>query len=244
MSGLSDTGASDISGDGSAEILPDSLTILCWNIGYAPPGGGRMLEADLPHQRGGDAARGLPRLSHFPGVQLQILLCPHPPEGPHGTDRQRSGPDVPHCPRGGGQVAVFNLKRCLLTATFRLADGSSIVIGNTHNTAYDTGGMRTAETRWLGGLTARFAGRTDRPPRLGGHPLHHRRRLEPVSARLHPLGGRNRQPAFYHRRSRHCPPPGHRPHRLGPLRQDPAPPQRSLRPGIRPHRHRLFLHLP
>ena len=34
LSGLSDTGASDISGDGSAEILPDSLTILCWNIGY------------------------------------------------------------------------------------------------------------------------------------------------------------------------------------------------------------------
>ena len=28
LSGLSDTGASDISGDGSAEILPDSLTIL------------------------------------------------------------------------------------------------------------------------------------------------------------------------------------------------------------------------
>ena len=52
---------------------------------------------------------------------------------------------------------MFNLKRCLLTATFRLADGSSIVIGNTHNTAYDTGGMRTAETRWLGGLTARLA---------------------------------------------------------------------------------------
>ena len=54
-------------------------------------------------------------------------------------------------------VSMFNLKRCLLTATFRLADGSRLVIGNTHNTAYDTGGMRTAEIRWLGGLTARLA---------------------------------------------------------------------------------------
>ena len=48
---------------------------------------------------------------------------------------------------------MFNLKRCLLTATFRLADGSSLVIGNTHNTAYDTGGMRTVETEFLGKMT-------------------------------------------------------------------------------------------
>lgn len=46
-------------------------------------------------------------------------------------------------------VSLFNLKRCLLAATFRLPDGGLLVVGNTHNTAYDTGGMRDQETGFL-----------------------------------------------------------------------------------------------
>lgn len=46
-------------------------------------------------------------------------------------------------------VSLFNLKRCLLAATFRLPDGGLLVVGNTHNTAYDTGGMRDQETDFL-----------------------------------------------------------------------------------------------
>lgn len=46
-------------------------------------------------------------------------------------------------------VSLFNLKRCLLAATFRLPDGGLLVVGNTHNTAYDAGGMRDQETDFL-----------------------------------------------------------------------------------------------
>ena len=46
---------------------------------------------------------------------------------------------------------MFNLKRCLLAAGYRLPDGNRLVIANTHNTAYDTGGMRLQETDFLAG---------------------------------------------------------------------------------------------
>ena len=46
-------------------------------------------------------------------------------------------------------VSMFNLKRCLLAATFLTSDGTRVMIGNTHNTAYDTGDMRTRETAFL-----------------------------------------------------------------------------------------------
>lgn len=46
-------------------------------------------------------------------------------------------------------VRLFNLKRCLLAAEFPLRSGGSIMIGNTHNSAYDDGGMRDAEMRFL-----------------------------------------------------------------------------------------------
>lgn len=56
-------------------------------------------------------------------------------------------------------VSMFNLKRCLLLAEYTLADGSRVVIGNTHNTAYDTGGMRSQEIRFLTGLLRSFSDR-------------------------------------------------------------------------------------
>lgn len=49
-------------------------------------------------------------------------------------------------------VRIFNLKRCLLTASFEVAgSGNRLYINNTHNTAYDTGGMRSGEMQFLRG---------------------------------------------------------------------------------------------
>jgi endonuclease/exonuclease/phosphatase family metal-dependent hydrolase len=51
-------------------------------------------------------------------------------------------------------VRLFNLKRCWLAAEFRTARGTPVWVSVTHNTAYDTGNMRTVEMeqlhRWLG----------------------------------------------------------------------------------------------
>lgn len=51
-------------------------------------------------------------------------------------------------------VSMFNLKRCLMTAYFQMPDGRTLVIGNTHNTAYDTGGMRSTESDCIAELLA------------------------------------------------------------------------------------------
>lgn len=48
-------------------------------------------------------------------------------------------------------VSMFNLKRCLMTASFDYGSGKAVVIGNTHNTAYDTGNMRKEEMEFLAG---------------------------------------------------------------------------------------------
>ena len=44
---------------------------------------------------------------------------------------------------------MFNLKRCLLAASFLSARGDTLLVADTHNTAYDTGGMRTQEMTFL-----------------------------------------------------------------------------------------------
>ncbi|MEG1037341.1 MAG: hypothetical protein RSE22_03165 [Mucinivorans sp.] len=46
-------------------------------------------------------------------------------------------------------MSLFNLKRCLLSIEVPLSDSSTLYVGNTHNTAYDTGGMRTGELEFL-----------------------------------------------------------------------------------------------
>lgn len=50
---------------------------------------------------------------------------------------------------------MFNLKRCLLSALFLTSRGDTLMICNTHNTAYDTGGMRTREMEFLRDFLAR-----------------------------------------------------------------------------------------
>ena len=46
-------------------------------------------------------------------------------------------------------VSMFNLKRCLLVVEFALTDSTVLTVGNTHNTAYDKGGMREGELAFL-----------------------------------------------------------------------------------------------
>ena len=195
---------------GAAEALPDSLSILCWNIGYGGLGddmdffydGGTQVRTSRERtlanidgiieeirrhspdiillQEVDECSRRTYRINEvkmlqeaFPDYHIYLaynykpLFVPIPVKAPMG--RVASGvvlmsriePEEvyrwQYPSRFPWPVSMFNLKRCLLTATFRLADGGSIVIGNTHNTAYDTGGMRTAEIRWLGELTSSLA---------------------------------------------------------------------------------------
>ncbi len=50
---------------------------------------------------------------------------------------------------------MFNLKRCLLSARFLTDAGDTVMINNTHNTAYDDGNMRFEESVFLADLIAR-----------------------------------------------------------------------------------------
>lgn len=192
--------------------LPDTLTILSWNIGYAGLGdnmdffydGGRRvrdtrertaenLQSVIETLRGIDAdimllqevdagsrrSYGIREIDSlraaFPEYTLSFALnyrswwVPIPLRDPMG--RVRSG--VVTMSRAVPVEAtryqypssfpfpqrMFNLKRCLLASLFLTAAGDTVLIGNTHNTAYDTGGMRTAETRFLSELLGRYAAR-------------------------------------------------------------------------------------
>lgn len=190
--------------------LPDTLSILCWNIGYGGLGddmdffydGGTRVRTSRERtqaniqgiiseirrhnpdiillQEVDECSRRTYRINEidmlreaFPdyhmylGYNYKSFFVPIPVKSPMGRVTSgvvlmsRTRPEEAvrwqYPSRFPWPVSMFNLKRCLLTATFRLADGSSIVIGNTHNTAYDTGSMRTAETRWLGDMTARLS---------------------------------------------------------------------------------------
>lgn len=44
---------------------------------------------------------------------------------------------------------MFNLKRCMLALEVPLSDSASLYIGNTHNSAYDDGEMRTGEMMFM-----------------------------------------------------------------------------------------------
>lgn len=46
-------------------------------------------------------------------------------------------------------VRLFNLKRCLLVTEFETSSGERLTIGNTHNSAFDDGGMRRDEFNFI-----------------------------------------------------------------------------------------------
>lgn len=51
-------------------------------------------------------------------------------------------------------MSMFNLKRCLLSLEIPMADSSTLYVSNTHNTAYDTGGMRQGELEFIRSMFA------------------------------------------------------------------------------------------
>lgn len=188
--------------------LPDTLTVLTWNIGYAGLGdnmdffydGGRRVRdsrertvlnlahiiaairranADIVLLQEVDSGshrtygidevdilrRALPGYTLAFGYNYNAVWVPVPLRDPMG--RVRSGmvilsravplsvvryqyPSAFPFP-----VRMFNLKRGLLAAEFLTADGDTLMIGNTHNTAYDTGNMRQQEMIFLHGLLER-----------------------------------------------------------------------------------------
>ena len=184
------------------DTLPDTLTIVTWNIGYAGLGadmdffydGGKRVRDTREHTQA--------NLEHILDVlhrtQADIILLQEVDRCSKRTYRideveslRRAFPDytltfaynyksrwVPiplGCPMGRVEAGVvilsrvepleavrwqypssfpfpvrlFNLKRCLLTALFLTPQGDTLMVGNTHNTAYDTGGMRTQEMDFL-----------------------------------------------------------------------------------------------
>jgi len=54
-------------------------------------------------------------------------------------------------------VSMFNLKRCILEADFKTADGRTFHLGNSHCTAFDTGGMRTVENKFLKSMLSAYS---------------------------------------------------------------------------------------
>lgn len=61
--------------------------------------------------------------------------------------------------RFGFPQRMFNLKRGVLSTRFITYTGDTVMVNNTHNTAYDRGGMRTAEMRFLGDMLLDAASR-------------------------------------------------------------------------------------
>lgn len=197
------------SSTGTTEVLPDSLTVLCWNIGYGGLGddmdffydGGTQVRSSrsrtmanmegiiseirrhspdiLLLQEVDECSRRTYRINEvemlhaafpeyhlFLGYNYKSFFVPIPLKAPMGRVASgvvlmsRTAPEEvlrwQYPSRFPWPVSMFNLKRCLVTASFPLSDGRSLVIGNTHNTAYDTGGMRSLETDFLGKMTQRL----------------------------------------------------------------------------------------
>ena len=162
----------------SAEVLPDSLSILCWNIGYGGLGddmdffydGGTQVRTSRERTRANidgiiseirrhspdvillqevdecsrrtyrinevEMLRGaFPDYHIFLGYNYKSFFVPIPLKAPMGRVASgvvlmsRIAPEEvtrwQYPSRFPWPVSMFNLKRCLLTATFRLADGSS-----------------------------------------------------------------------------------------------------------------------
>lgn len=188
--------------DTSGQPLPDTITILTWNTGYAGLGkemdffmdGGKktrassqqteenllkiteflqscdadiilLQEVDLYSRRSYRSNQfntyrtALPHYHSYFAPNYISVFVPAPWYNPMGE--VESGVAVfskikpqevvryQYPSKFSLPVRLFNLKRCLLGAKYMTAGGEALWIGNTHNTAYDTGGMRTTEMEWL-----------------------------------------------------------------------------------------------
>lgn len=183
-------------------ILPDTLTILTWNTGYA--GLGDDMDFFLDGGKGARTSRerteeNLQNVTDFlTSCDADIILLQEVDRNSRRTYRidqfayyQEALPDyygyfaynyktlfapVPlHAPTGrieaglaifsrfppeevcryqypsryGFPERLFLMKLGLMGAWFGTTFGHDILIGNTHNTAYDDGGMRTEEMEWI-----------------------------------------------------------------------------------------------
>lgn len=188
----------------SGKIIPDTLKIVTWNIGYGGlgddmdffyDGGTRMrcseertsenlaaivselksMDADIYLLQEVDEAsrrsyminelellrEAFPDYCLYFAYNYKSFFVPIPLSNPLGKVssgvailsryRPEKAERLSYPSRFPFPVSMFNLKRCLLAAEYRLPDGNRLVIGNTHNTAYDTGGMRLQETDFLAG---------------------------------------------------------------------------------------------
>ena len=182
--------------------LPDTITILTWNIGYAGLGnnmdfffdGGKKVrdsrqrtgknladiisvlreadadiillqEVDRDSRRSYRTDEAAVLEAALPGYTLSFAAnykswwVPVPLRNPMGRvysglltlSRQRplrseriGYPSEFPFPR-----RMFDLKRCLLASSFLASNGDTLLVANTHNTAYDKGNMRSEETRFL-----------------------------------------------------------------------------------------------
>lgn len=184
------------------EYLPDTLTVVSWNIGYAGLGdnmdffydGGRRVrdsrartaqnlqeiirtlknlhadlillqEVDLDSHRSYGICEVDSLQKAFPEYHLsfaynyKVHWVPIPLKNPIGrvnsgvVTLSRIGPfkseRIQYPSAFPFPVRLFNLKRCLLSSHFLTASGDTLIVNNTHNTAYDTGGMRETEMNFL-----------------------------------------------------------------------------------------------
>lgn len=182
--------------------LPDTITLLSWNIGYAGLGddmdffydGGRKVrgerrrteknlmeiiaalqsagadiillqEVDRGSRRsyGLDEAAcieaGLPGYTASFAANFKTWWVPIPLRSPMGRVHSGLLTLSRRSPLQSSRISypsafpfpqrMFDLKRCLLASQFPTLSGDTLLVVNTHNTAYDTGGMRTEETRFL-----------------------------------------------------------------------------------------------
>lgn len=187
------------------DVLPDTLRILSWNVGYAGLGddmdffmdGGQRVrdtrerteinldnilvemkreEADIYFIQEVDRRshrtynineieviqRSFPDYHLYYAVNFKSWFVPVPLKEPIGkVDAgllilSKYKPEkvvrYQYPSRFPYPVSLFNLKRCLLSAFFHTSDGKEIMIGNTHCTAYDTGGMRSKEIDYLSAM--------------------------------------------------------------------------------------------
>lgn len=95
----------------------------------------------------------------YVGLNYVSPFVPYPFYNPIGAVRSGVVTFARHTPKNavryaypGGfnwPVSMFNLKRCLLVLEFSRSDSTTLYVGNTHNTAYDQGGMREGELAYL-----------------------------------------------------------------------------------------------
>lgn len=196
----------------NAGMLPDTLKIMSWNIGYAGLGdnmdfcvdGGEKVrdtkerteknladiisclkqekadiyllqEVDLKSHRTyrinevETICAAFPDYHAYFAPNFKVWFVPSPLKEPIGQvhsglliltkTRPQAVRRIQYPSSFAFPVRMFNLKRCILEADYKTSAGNFIHICNTHNTAFDTGGMRKVEDDFIKERLCGFAGK-------------------------------------------------------------------------------------